>query len=101
MKLIRNWIKKIIEEEVKDWYDCKIAREVSEEFDTRTKDLKEYDNERWEVRKGVYDKVDELVNNRIELIAESKVKQIENYLLVELVRRSLSFPNGEQDEAKN
>lgn len=95
MKLIRNWIKKIIEEEVQDWYDNKIAREVSNEFDTRTKDLKEYDNERWEAREGVYDKVDELVNNRIELIAESKVKQIENDLLVELVRRSLNFPNGE------
>lgn len=95
MKLIKNWIKKIVTEEVEDWYDDKIAREVSEEFDTRTKDLKEYDNERRKVREEVYDKVDELVNNRIELIAESKVKQIENDLLVELVRRSLSFPNGE------
>ena len=98
MKLIRNWIKKIVEEEVQDWYDNKIAREVSDEFNTRTKDLKEYDNERWEVRKEVYDKVDELVNHRIEELAESKVKQIENDLLVELVRRSLNFPNGEQDE---
>ena len=97
MKLIRNWIKKIIEEEVTDWYDAKIAREVSDEFNTRTKNLKEYDNERWEVRKEVYDKVDELVDNRIEELAEAKVKQIENDLLVELVRRSLSFPNGGEE----
>lgn len=95
MKLIRNWIKKNVEEEVQDWYDNKIAREVSDEFNARTKDLKEYDNERWEVRQEVYNKVDELVNHRIEELAESKVKQIENDLLVELVRRSLNFPNGE------
>lgn len=96
MKLIRSWIKKIVQEEVEDWYDNKIAREVSSEFETRTEDLKEYDNERWKVRKEVYDKVDELVNDRIEILAESKVKQIENDLLVELVRRSLNFPNGDE-----
>lgn len=97
MKLIRSWIKKIVEEEVEDWYDDKIAREVSDEFDARTKELKEYNDERWEVRKEVYDKVDELVNDRIEILAKSKVKQIENELLVELVRRSLNFPNGGEE----
>lgn len=97
MKLIRSWIKKIIEEEVGDWYDDKITREVSDEFEARTKDLKEYDNERWEVRKEVYDKVDELVDKRIEILVGSKVKQIENDLLVELVRRSLNFPNEKEE----
>lgn len=115
MKKFENAIKKIIqgwyEDEVGDIEDIvarevrgAVAREVSEEFDKRAEDLKKHDRERYRIENEVYDKIEKLVDERLSrLVANavsSKVKEIENDLLVELVRRSLNFQKGERNESE-
>lgn len=115
MKKSKNAIKEIVQE----WYEDEVgrtedivaeevreavARKVSEEFDKRAEDLKKHDRERYRVENEVYDKIEKLVDERLpQLVADtisSKVKEIENDLLVELVRRSLNFQKGERNESE-
>lgn len=93
-------IEDIVDREVRE----AVAREVSEEFDRRAEDLKKHDRERYRVENEVYGKIKKLVDERLpQLVANavsSKVKEIENDLLVELVRRSLNFQKGGRNESE-
>lgn len=105
-------IKDIVEETIQTWYEDNVEygikniveRAVSEEFDGRMKELKTYDRERFKIEREVCKKVDELVDKRLPQLVTSavtsKVKEVENDLLVELVRRSLNFQGEEYNESE-
>lgn len=98
-KRLKKMVTDIVEEEVKDymdvWFDRDLKGKISDEFDSRKNDIKKYskayDKMSTEAKKEVYDKVESLVENRLNNVVRCSVKEVENDLLVELTRRAINM----------
>ena len=96
---LKKMVIDIVDEEIKDymdrWFDRDLEEKISNEFDSRKDDIKKhskaYDKMSTEAKKEVYDKVDSLVENRLNDIIRCNVKEVENNLLVELTRRAIDM----------
>ena len=96
---LKKMVTDMVEEEVKcymdRWFDRDLKEKISDEFDNRKNDIKKYskayDKMSTEARREGYDKVESLVENRLDDIVNRSVKGVENALLVELTRRAVDM----------
>ena len=100
-KDIASFIKDEVEKDCDHWYDRKIESEVERQLDERSKEISKYGSARDRAYKAAANKamndihadIEKLVDERLASVVRGYLKYLENNLLVELVRRSISIYN--------